>query len=133
MKLQIYPWSLKNHKIATGLKICLTNVNITLILNVFIATIYILNFQTRYCMMYEFKHGTISLKTFFGFKQAVSCNRLTMANESDYESDPVRKIFDLNRCIFFKKKSRKNWATRPLFSRTKLGNWTMVQLHVLFD
>ena len=51
-------------------------------------------------MKYEFKHGTISLKT---LKQVVTCNRLTMANESDYESDAVRKFFDLNRWKFFKK------------------------------
>ena len=52
-------------------------------------------------MKYEFKHGTISLKT---LKQAVTCNRLTMANESNYESDVVRKFFDLNRWKFKKKK-----------------------------
>ena len=38
-----------------------------------------------------------SVKMFIGFKQVVTCNRLTMANENDYELDPVRKIFNLNR------------------------------------
>ena len=58
--------------------------------------------------MYEFKYGTISLKTFIDFKQVVTCNRLTMANERDYRANPVRKFFDLNQCNFLsKKKSHK--------------------------
>ena len=45
-------------------------------------------------MKYEFKHGTISLKT---LKEVVTRNWLNMANESDYESDAIRKFFHLNR------------------------------------
>ena len=45
-------------------------------------------------MKYEFKHATISLKP---HKEVVNRNWLNMANESDYESDEVRKFFDLNR------------------------------------
>ena len=57
---------------------------------------------------------------FFNFKQAVSWNQLTMANESHYESDLVCILIDLNRCNFFKKnESRKNWASEQWLSRTK--------------
>ena len=59
------------------------------------APLYDIRIQTRYYLSKN------SLKTFFDFKQAVSWNRLTMANESDYESDPVRILIDSNRCIFF--------------------------------
>ena len=69
--------------------------------------LYISNSQSR--MKYEFKHGTISLKT---LKQAVTCNRLTMANESDYESDAVRKFFDLNRWNFYKKNNKSHKTGR---------------------
>ena len=54
--------------------------------------LYISNSEMR--MKYEFKHGTISLKT---LKEVVTRNWLNMANESDYESDAVSKFFDLNR------------------------------------
>ena len=42
-------------------------------------------------MKYKFKHGTISLKI---VKEVVTRSWLNMANESDYESDAVRKVFD---------------------------------------
>ena len=47
-------------------------------------------------LKYEFKHGTISLKTgtisLKSVKEVVRRSWLNMANESDYESDAVRKI-----------------------------------------
>ena len=61
-------------------------------------------------MKYELKHGTISLKT---FKEVVNRNWLNMAKENDYESDAVRKFFDLNRW-----KLKKN----IIIYRTKLGD-----------
>ena len=79
-------------------------------------------------MKYEFKHGTISLKT---VKEVVTRNWLNMANESDYELDAVRKVV-----VRKKKKKNKshksrrlsqglsaqNWATEPWFCRTNLGD-----------
>ena len=62
------------------------------------ALLYDIRIQIRYYLSKN------SLKMLFGFKQAVTCNRLTIANESDYESDLVRKFFDLYRCNFFWKK-----------------------------
>ena len=70
------------------------------------AFLYEVRIQTQYYLSKN------SLKTLFDFKQVVTCNRLTMANESDYESDPVRKFFDLNRCKCVLKKK----------NRTKLGD-----------
>ena len=71
------------------------------------ACLYEVRIQTRYYLSKN------SLKTLFDFKQVVTCNRLTMANESDYESDPVHKIHDLNRwkCVLKKKRITPNWAT----------------------
>ena len=54
--------------------------------------LYISNSEMR--MKYEFKHGTISLKI---VQEVVTRNWLNMANESDNESDAVRKVFDWNR------------------------------------
>ena len=56
--------------------------------------LYIWNSEMR--MKYEFKHGTISLKTGIislkSVKEVVTRNWLNMANESHYESDAVRKV-----------------------------------------
>ena len=83
--------------------------------------LYIWNSEMR--MKYEFKHGTISLKTgtisLKSVKEVVTRNWLNMANESDYESDAVRKVVvgKLKR----KKKGAQELATEPRFNCTKLG------------
>ena len=76
-------------------------------------------------LKYEFKHGTISLKTgtisLKSVKEVVRRSWLNMANESDYESDAVRKI-----AVRKEKKKNKHvaqiWATEPWSSRTDLGD-----------
>ena len=80
-------------------------------------------------MKYEFKHGTISLKTgtisLKRVKEVVTRNWLNMASESDYESDAVRKVVVGN----LKKKVAQKYAIEPWFKCTNLGDWTMVQSH----
>ena len=86
-------------------------------------------------LKYELKHGTISLKTgtisLKSVKEVVRRSWLNMANESDYESDAVRKI-----AVRKKKKKNKShksrqlnhgsvaqiWATNPWSSRKNLGD-----------
>ena len=85
-------------------------------------------------MKYEFKHGTISLKTgtisLKSVKEVVRRSWLNMANESDYESDAVRKIAvrkEKKKINTSHKSGRLNlgpvaqiWATEPWSSRTNL-------------
>ena len=70
-------------------------------------------------LKYELKHGTISLKTgtisLKSVNEVVRRSWLNMANESDYESNAIRKI-----AVPRKKKKKKT-------SRTNMGDLTMVQ------